>query len=71
MKKIDLGRTIGILANLGVIAGIIFLGVELRQNNELMEAEARRARFEQAFPKKYSAVLVSRPLWSRLRVRMS
>ncbi len=41
MKKIDLGQSITILANLGVIAGIIFLGVELRQNNELMEAEAR------------------------------
>ena len=41
MKKIDLGQTITILANVGVIAGIIFLGVELRQNNELMAAEAR------------------------------
>ena len=41
MKKIDLGQSITILANLGVIAGIVFLGIELRQNNELMEAEAR------------------------------
>ena len=44
MKKPDIGQTIGLLANLGVIAGIIFLGVELHQNNELMEAEARAAR---------------------------
>ncbi len=44
MKKIDLGQTITILANVGVIAGIIFLGVELRQNNELMAAEARFSR---------------------------
>ena len=29
---------------LGVIAGIIFLGVELRQNNELSRAEAERSR---------------------------
>ena len=43
MKKIDLGQTVSVLANIGVIAGIIFLGVELRQNNELMEAEARAA----------------------------
>jgi len=42
--KVDLGQVITILANLGVIAGIVFLGVELRQNNELMEAEARNAR---------------------------
>ena len=41
MKKIDLGQTITILANVGVIAGIVFLGVELRQNNEFMAADAR------------------------------
>ena len=41
MKKIDLGQIFGILANLGVIAGIVFLAVELGQNNELMAAEAR------------------------------
>ncbi len=29
MKKIDLGQTIGILANVGVIAGILFLGIAL------------------------------------------
>jgi hypothetical protein len=44
LKKIDLGQIVTLLANLGVIAGIIFLGVELRQNNKLMEAEARNAR---------------------------
>jgi len=48
MKKIDFGQTIGVLANLGVIAGIIFLGVELRQNNILMEAEARLSQYENA-----------------------
>ncbi len=44
MKKIDLGQTISILANVGVVAGIVFLAVELRQNNELMSAEARADR---------------------------
>ncbi len=43
MKKLDLGQTITILANIGVIAGIMFLGLELQQNNALLEAEARRA----------------------------
>jgi len=38
LKKIDLGQAIGILANAGVIAGIVFLGMELRQNNELVVA---------------------------------
>jgi len=32
MKKIDLGQTIQTLANLGVIAGIVFLAMELQQN---------------------------------------
>jgi hypothetical protein len=41
MKKIDLSKSIGILANIGVIAGIMFLAIELRQNNELMGAEQR------------------------------
>ncbi len=41
MKRIDLSQTIGILANVGVVAGIIFLVVELRQNNDLLAAQAR------------------------------
>jgi len=32
MKKIDLGQTISIFANVGVIAGIVFLAFEIRQN---------------------------------------
>ncbi len=38
MKKIDLGQAVGILANAGVIAGIVFLGMGLHQNNELVVA---------------------------------
>jgi hypothetical protein len=41
MKKIDLGQTITILANIGVIGGILLLAYELRQNNSLMSAQAR------------------------------
>ena len=41
MKSLDLGQFVQTLANVGVIAGIVFLAFELRQNNELMEAEAR------------------------------
>jgi hypothetical protein len=40
MKKIELGQTIGILANIGVIAGIVFLGYELRQNTSVALATA-------------------------------
>ena len=40
MKKIDLGQSISILANVGVIAGIVFLGLELRQNNSLLTGQS-------------------------------
>jgi hypothetical protein len=41
MKKIDLGQTIGIVANIGVIVGIVFLTLEIRQNNLLMRSQTR------------------------------
>ncbi len=44
MKKIELGQTIAILANVGVIAGILFLAIELRQNNEALGLQARLER---------------------------
>jgi hypothetical protein len=47
MKKIDLGQTAAVLANLGVIAGVLFLALELQQNNELIEAEGRLNRSKQ------------------------
>lgn len=41
MKGINLGQAIQILANVGVIAGIVMLAIELRQNNELLGVELR------------------------------
>ncbi len=46
MKKLDIGQTVGVLANIGVIAGIIFLAVELQQNNQLLAAQTRTTRME-------------------------
>ena len=46
VKKLDPDRTISILANLGVIAGIMFLAFEINQNNTLLESQARNARAE-------------------------
>jgi len=40
MKKIDLGQSIAILANIGVIAGIIIVAYELRQNTLATELVA-------------------------------
>ena len=36
-----LNRWLTLVANLAVVAGIIFLALELRQNNDLLEAQAR------------------------------
>jgi len=46
MKKIDLGQSITILANIGVIAGIIFLAYELRQNTLATELVAAQGHLE-------------------------
>jgi hypothetical protein len=40
MKKIVMGQLLSIVANLGVIAGIVFLAFELRQNTEAVQAES-------------------------------
>jgi len=47
MKKIDLGQTITILANLGVIVGIAFLAAELNQANRIGRYNAENARRSQ------------------------
>ena len=46
MDKDDLNRWLTLTANLAVVAGIIFLAFELRQNNELLEAEIRTIRHD-------------------------
>jgi hypothetical protein len=46
MKKADLGQMISVLANIGVIAGIAFLAVELRQNNDELRIQARQNVYE-------------------------
>jgi hypothetical protein len=48
MKQIDFTRAIGVLANLGVIVGIVLLAVEIHQNTEMMEAQISQARTETA-----------------------
>ena len=47
MKNLDLGQTIGILGNVGVIAGIIFLAIEIQQNTESL-SESRNLAIAQA-----------------------
>jgi hypothetical protein len=46
LKKLDYGQTLNTLANVGVIAGIVFLAFELSQNNDFLELEANTTRVE-------------------------
>ncbi len=41
MKKIDFSKTAGMLANIGVLIGIILLVYELNQNRDMMRAQIR------------------------------
>jgi len=41
MKKTVFANLVTILANIGVVAGLVFLGFEIHQNNKLLAAEAR------------------------------
>lgn len=43
LKKLDLGQGLGILANVGVLIGILLLVYELNQNREMMQAQTRNA----------------------------
>jgi hypothetical protein len=40
-SKIDLGQTLNTLANVGVIAGIVCLALQLNQTNEMVRAQTR------------------------------
>ena len=41
MKKLELGETLGILANVGVLFGILLLVYELAQNRQMIRAQTR------------------------------
>ena len=47
MKKIDLGQTISILANVGVVAGLILLALQLSQANRRAEADTYQTRISE------------------------
>jgi hypothetical protein len=41
MKKFDIAQILQVFANLGVIAGIVLLAIEVRQNNDLLGIQIR------------------------------
>jgi hypothetical protein len=46
--RIALGDWLTVLANLAVVAGIVFLAVEVRQNTQMMQAQVNQSRTESA-----------------------
>lgn len=64
MKKIDLGQTITILANLGVIGGLIFVGMQLQQDREIALVDRMQA-LESNFYYWAELVNSSGDLWGR------
>ena len=44
MNKLDFGQAVTTIVNLGVIAGLVFLALELGETNALMEIQARATR---------------------------
>ena len=46
MRKIDLAQTISILANVGVVIGIIFLTLEIRQNTAQMRTQGAQSIYQ-------------------------
>ena len=64
MKKIDLGQTISILANIGVIAGIVFLAYELRQNTRVSRAAAVQSISDQTI--EWQTALAQDSDWMRI-----
>ena len=48
MKRFDIAQTIQTLANLGVVAGIVFLAFEIQQNTEMTRAQITQSRADTA-----------------------
>ena len=46
MKKMDIGQIVTVLANIGVIAGIVFLAIEVQQNQKSLDESNRINRAE-------------------------
>lgn len=64
MKKIELGQTVSVLANIGVIAGILFLGFELRQNTLISRGAAVQSIAEQVID--WQTAVASDDDWIRI-----
>jgi len=64
MKKIDLGQAIGILANVGVIGGLIFVGFQLRQDRVIATMDSVAAISDQRLTS-FQLQIESSDVWVR------
>jgi hypothetical protein len=68
MKRIDVGQTITILANLGVIAGIVFLAAEISQSNRIAIRDARSELTERTY--ELQSAILHNPETAELMVKL-
>ena len=66
MKKVDYGPVVSALANIGVIAGILFLGFEIRQNTLISRGVAVQSIAEQV--NDWQIEMASNENWIRIMV---
>ena len=69
MNLDSLNKWLTLSANIGVVLGIVFLAMELRQNNVLMETEARYARTQMRIDANYQ--LMNNPTVSSAFIKMN
>lgn len=65
MKKFDYGQLISVLANIGVIAGILFLAFEIRQNTVISRGAAVQSIAEQV--NDWQIEMASNENWIRIQ----
>ena len=69
VRKIDYGQAVSILANIGIIAGILFLGFEIRQNTLISRSVAVQSITEQV--NDWQIEMASNDNWMRITVFLS
>jgi len=65
VKKLDYGQMVSVLANIGVIAGILFLGFEIRQNTLISRGAAVQSIAEQV--NDWQIEMASNENWMRIQ----
>lgn len=64
MKKINLGQTVSIIANLGVVAGLVFVGLQIQQERQI--AQANRLQSNSGAYRDWAEIVANNAdLWAR------